>query len=585
MSILSYISKITISCLLVFGLGEMAMSQQTNGFRYNLQDDQLPWSITPVISGESYRFLVLGDLTGGEVPGVFDYAIDRINELAPDFVITVGDIVEGYTTSREEATAQWDIFENSLSKLEMPFFVTAGNHDITNEMLADEWKKRWGYLYYSFYAGKNLFIVMNYYEKDGFSTEQVEYVISRLDAHQQGDPVFLIIHDALWKLEKRKGFTKLKDAFNRHDITFFCGHEHRYQHRIINGQTHYMLAGLASGGLRGQELGEFYNLMQVNVNKDQIRIANIDLKGLLPVDIVNDETIKQVDVLRSNRWVSISPTNLPSEQFSEIPTQIRLSNPGDFPLDISGLWPTVSEVSIEPAEISALLQPGASRNIDIKLRSNNPMTVSHLPELKPTITARFRQPGQNLTGNARPVWVIDHIRQSQPETKNWQWPAWESPGEVEESWDWSGHDDAAFTMNVSHNDQSVFIRIKVTDDTFLLQNETNKIADELRVFLTTNTESESPQSIEFEYIAGAENMTIIGVERRSRIKTDVQQTANELTTTIIIPRRIIPENRFRLNLSWNDKDNSYAMDNAVLWWKPRWGSNNDYPRSGFFLID
>jgi hypothetical protein len=585
MSIPAYISKLFLICLVVIAFGRIAFCQQSNTFRHNLQGDQLPWTKSPVISGESYRFLVLGDLTGGQVPGIFDLAIDRINDLAPDFVITVGDIVEGYTNSREEATTQWNDFGKSISRLEMPFFVTAGNHDITNEMLVEEWQKRWGYLHYSFYAGKALFIVMNYYETNGFSNDQVDYVLSALNSHQQGDPVFLFIHDGFWKLKNRNGFATLQEAFNKHNITFFCGHEHRYQHRNINGQNHYMLAGLASGNIRGYNIGEYYNLMQISVNTNRVRIANIDLEGLIPTNVVSDNNIKQVDVLRSRRWVSISPTNMPTNSASEISTQIHFSNPGDYPLQINVTWPMMEHLQIEPAEFSVILQPGESHYLPVKLLSETPVIISQLPVLNPILTAHYHQPGQELTGDAQPIWVIDNIRKSQPETIGLPWGNWEKPGYVEESWDWSGFDDAAFAMKITHDKENIYIRVKVTDDKFLLRNETNTNADELRVYFTPETESEPAQPIIFEYIAGTENITITGSEHPSFIKTSVEQNNSELTTTITFPRRFLPGNRFRLNIAWSDKDNPFAMDNAVLWWKPRWNSSNDYHQSGVFLID
>jgi hypothetical protein len=582
----SYISLIyLLTIALIFP--STSLFAQTGGteFRHNLQGDQLPWTATPDINGESFRFLVLGDLTGGEVPGMFDYAVDRINDLAPDFVITVGDIIEGYTYSASEATAQWQKLENSLSRLEMPFFVAAGNHDVTNEILVDEWKKRWGHLYYSFYAGKSLFIVMNYYEKDGFTTEQVDYVLSALSNHQQGDPVFLIIHDGLWKLENRKGFSDLQQAFDKHNVTFFCGHEHRYQHRTINGQKHYMLAGLASGGLRGHELGEFYNLMQVTVKDDQIRVANIDLDGLLPTDIVDESTIRQVSLLRNSNWASIKPSNLEVDRPWQIHSTLTLTNPADQKLVIEGSWPEMKGVTIEPSILTTELQPGESKSIDITLTNTWGSLIKEMPDIHPKLQASYQLQGYEIKGMAQPNWVIDHVRLSHPEGSNDSDNNWETPGYIEESWDWGGFDDAAFSIDVSHNDKDIIIRINLEDDNLLSKNASEKPYDAIKVFFTSQTESTPAQPVGFSFIPGEENITITGAGRRPRIHTLIEESGNKTELTLTIPRSLCPQNQFRLNLMWDDKDNPYAMDNAVLWWKPRWGSQNDYPRSGLFIIE
>ena len=144
----SMILGLIFTCV-IYGTGYG--QEHTSSFRHELSGGKLPWTSEPGIGSSGFRFIVTGDLTGGEVPGVFDYAVDRINELAPDFVITVGDIIEGYTTSPAEIERQWVRLSGSLDRLEAPFFLVAGNHDVTNSQLLEAWKQRWGYHYYSFH--------------------------------------------------------------------------------------------------------------------------------------------------------------------------------------------------------------------------------------------------------------------------------------------------------------------------------------------------------------------------------------------------------------------------------------------------
>ena len=43
-----------------------------------------------------FQFVVIGDRTGGaNVQGTFELAIDQLNLLQPEFVINVGDVIEG----------------------------------------------------------------------------------------------------------------------------------------------------------------------------------------------------------------------------------------------------------------------------------------------------------------------------------------------------------------------------------------------------------------------------------------------------------------------------------------------------------
>lgn len=42
-----------------------------------------------------FRFSILGDRTGGARPGVYEQAGREIDQLQPDFVMHVGDLIEG----------------------------------------------------------------------------------------------------------------------------------------------------------------------------------------------------------------------------------------------------------------------------------------------------------------------------------------------------------------------------------------------------------------------------------------------------------------------------------------------------------
>ncbi len=43
------------------------------------------------------RFAIIGDRTGGHVEGVYEEMVAEVEAMKPDFVMTVGDHIEGYT--------------------------------------------------------------------------------------------------------------------------------------------------------------------------------------------------------------------------------------------------------------------------------------------------------------------------------------------------------------------------------------------------------------------------------------------------------------------------------------------------------
>src|SRR5215475_13420609 len=84
---------------------------------------------------KTFRFAIVSDRTGGARAGVFERAVEQLNILQPEFVISVGDFIEGYTEEPEEITKQWKEFNSFVGKLEMPFFYLPGNHDISNPVM------------------------------------------------------------------------------------------------------------------------------------------------------------------------------------------------------------------------------------------------------------------------------------------------------------------------------------------------------------------------------------------------------------------------------------------------------------------
>ncbi len=46
---------------------------------------------------DNFQFAIISDLTGSYRPGIFDDAVKKLNLLEPEFVMSVGDLIQGYT--------------------------------------------------------------------------------------------------------------------------------------------------------------------------------------------------------------------------------------------------------------------------------------------------------------------------------------------------------------------------------------------------------------------------------------------------------------------------------------------------------
>ncbi len=110
----------------------------------------------------NFQFVIIGDRTGGaNVQGTFKLAMDQINLLQPEFVINVGDIIEGYAKDKGELKKMWDEADGWTGKLQMPFFYVRGNHDVAFPGGKEGWLERFGVGYYYFVYKNVLFMVLD----------------------------------------------------------------------------------------------------------------------------------------------------------------------------------------------------------------------------------------------------------------------------------------------------------------------------------------------------------------------------------------------------------------------------------------
>src|ERR1700690_1649044 len=86
-----------------------------------------------------FQFAIVSDRTGGHRGQVFSRAVEQLNLMQPEFVVSVGDLIEGYTSNKQELTRQWREFQTYTSRLQMPFFYIPGNHDLANKTEAELW--------------------------------------------------------------------------------------------------------------------------------------------------------------------------------------------------------------------------------------------------------------------------------------------------------------------------------------------------------------------------------------------------------------------------------------------------------------
>jgi calcineurin-like phosphoesterase family protein len=172
-----------------------------------------PWtSLDFNDDADNFQFAVVADRTGRARFGVFEDAIAKLNLLQPEFVMSVGDLIQGGIEDVHEIDLQWDELVGFAQELDMPFFHVPGNHDITNQVMARVWKKRFGRSYYHFVYKDVLFLCLNTQDppRTNMSDAQVEYVRSALAENSDVRWTLVFLHKPMWTYEDSKGFENIE---------------------------------------------------------------------------------------------------------------------------------------------------------------------------------------------------------------------------------------------------------------------------------------------------------------------------------------------------------------------------------------
>ncbi len=78
--------------------------------------DAVPWTGLDVFDDpDDFQFVLVTDRTGEHRDYVFRDAMPKINLLRPSFVMSVGDLIEGYTEDRAVLDAEWQEFEGFIA--------------------------------------------------------------------------------------------------------------------------------------------------------------------------------------------------------------------------------------------------------------------------------------------------------------------------------------------------------------------------------------------------------------------------------------------------------------------------------------
>lgn len=263
------------------------------------QGEKNPWNHLKLNNDAAdFQFAIVSDRTGGHRANIFARAVDQLNLLQPEFVVSVGDLIEGYGQAKDSLriAEEWQEFQVYVNKLQMPFFYVPGNHDMSNPYMAKVWQERYGRAYYDFTYRDVLFLMVNTDDhpeavkrKDTFiSPTQIEYFRQTLAKNQNVRWTVVLLHKPVWTHSdvEATNWLEFEKMLQDRPYTVFAGHVHRYQKFVRQGRNYYQLATTGGGSkVRGPRYGEFDHIVWVTMKKEGPVLANVLLNGVLREDL------------------------------------------------------------------------------------------------------------------------------------------------------------------------------------------------------------------------------------------------------------------------------------------------------------
>lgn len=294
--------------------------KKTPKFVHDIENGPTPWTSENFeLEEEDFTFAIISDLNGGERKGVYSTAVAQLNRLDPTFVLSVGDLIDGGTEDKVQLTKEWNSFDERTSKLNMPFFYLGGNHDLTNPVMREFWKERFGPRYYHFVYEDVLFLMLDsedyeeermleiykarakaikiidgelegvyeesdYYKMEerrlgGMNDDQFNYFKNVLEKYPEVKWTFVLMHKPLWMREDAKGLGKLETLLANRQYTVINGHFHSLSHRKRNNRD-YMILGTTGGSQKPTDSAAFDHVTLVRMAKEPV-ITHIKMEGIL----------------------------------------------------------------------------------------------------------------------------------------------------------------------------------------------------------------------------------------------------------------------------------------------------------------
>lgn len=509
---------------------------------------------------------ILSDRTTGFDEGlpVLEAAVAEIREDGPDFVMTVGDMINGYTRSEDEWRREFvEEWAQCVEQLGAPLFPSAGNHDTRpgsdnpgDDMGERLYREHFGPLYYSFDIENAHFISL--YSDDGLGPEwelhigeaQLAWLRDDLEA-TAAEHIFVFLHRPLWMSERGRwdGVHALLAATGRCRAVI-AGHNHAYEWFPERDGIQYLVLGATGGTHSAVEFaGGFDHWCRLTIAGSTWQIETKIVGGAwVPPDHIlhADAEARRLVERLSNDEAGVQTTlQAPSGLNAREEVVIRLTNPLETAVPVSlelasgrgdgwTMTPTyfrrVLDAHATDEFTAVLTRPGSQDPPPAEPQMNIQYQLTDSRGRAYPVTLRRRlgwQTQVRILAQTRATRTVDARREGLEgwdgamaiSTPTWGWAPWETrepAGDVRISW---GGEDRIH----------IFARLIDADPVDFADNHSEQIRSDALVLRSLDASGEEQAVAIFPYREGP--------RRALRVLEDQPETAWPVVETVEVAQR------------------------------------------------
>lgn len=603
-----------VSLLCVAFLCTATFAQKKPTIYIDIPTEKKPWNhIEWNESPEQFQFAIVTDRTGGHRPGVFPVGIKKLNLLQPEFVMSVGDLIEGYTRDTVQLNAEWKEFMSFIEPLEAPFFYVPGNHDITNEVMEAKWNELFGVSYYHFVYKDVLFLCLNSEDnrrgagRGTIDDEQYEFVKKTLEENEDVKWTLVFLHQPLWVQEDTKRWKDVEQLLADRNHNVFAGHYHRYWKSTRNNGKYIALATTGGGSrLRGKAYGEFDHVVWATMTEEGPILANLFLEGIWDENVVTEEL---VDLVRNRPFpVRISPIYLEDSNPEQMTAVVKAINHSDTKMHVSLTGHAHDKLLYQLEQTDFMVEPNNVATFNLNMKNLDKTALNQLAAFTVTadITYEFdNQPNVSFSSELpykpflkNTIKKVSRIKLD-GNLKEWKEVDWISVDDWDGApFDYDGSEDFSMKFATAYDKNNFYVAIDLTDnDFYIVEKGAYWNQDGIVLGLDARPQHQSAFSKGegrgrdwMSYLRTFKDANPVYNESRlpTTVTTEVKMTDTGATLEIAFPLEYINKmsggdwSTLRLGVGYYDFDRQDAKPTTHFWF-PAWNATNDIPGSGILF--